>query len=242
ESIEILRGASAGAIYGQKASNGVVIIKTKRGQAGVSQVGFTQRFGFSEISNTVGSRVFRDTTDAFGAFAPNATRDTATRRLIRGLCALPNGACPFFDLERELAGIKPLSFESGASVSGGTENTQYFASGTVKDDGGIIQNTGFKRQALRLNLDQRLGSSVQTAALMKNNEDVYRFIGGANLQWDAVQSGGHYLRFIALGGADYFNQNNALFFPPELQFEPNDGLPGTSLLTNSGSLNLNLNT
>src|SRR5205085_4647604 len=60
--------------------------------------------------------------------------------------------------------------------------------------------------------------------------------------WDAVRSGGHYLRFIALGGADYFNQDNALFFPPELQFEPNDGLPGTSLLTNSGSLNLNLNT
>src|SRR5207248_894437 len=83
---------------------------------------------------------------------------------------------------------------------------------------------------------------VQTAALMKNSEDVYRFIGGANLQWDAVRSGGHYLRFIALGGADYFNQDNALFFPPELQFEPNDGLPGTSLLTNSGSLNLNLNT
>jgi len=301
ESIEVLRGASAGAIYGQKASNGVVIIKTKRGQAGVSQVGFTQRFGFSEISNTVGSRVFRDTTDAFGAFAPSATRDTATRRLIRGLCALPNGGCPFFDLERELAGLRPLSFESGASVSGGTENTQYFASGTVKDDGGIIQNTGFKRQALRLNLDQRLGSTVraslntsymhtqaqrgltnndntgtsfyvvlsatpsfvnlglqpgdtfarnpfvpsnpvQTAALMKNSEDVYRFIGGANLQWDAVRSGGHYLRFIALGGADYFNQDNALFFPPELQFEPNDGLPGTSLLTNSGSLNLNLNT
>src|SRR5256886_9810150 len=77
---------------------------------------------------------------------------------------------------------------------------------------------------------------------MKNSEDVYRFSGGANLQWDAVQSGGHYLRFITLGGADYFNQDNALFFPPELQFEPNDGLPGTSLLTNSGSLNLNLNT
>jgi TonB-dependent SusC/RagA subfamily outer membrane receptor len=300
ESIEILRGASAGAIYGQKASNGVVIIKTKRGQTGVSQVSFTQRVGFFGLSNKVGSRAFRDTTDAFGAFAPVVPRDTATRRLIRGFCALPSGACPFFDLENELAGQRPLSFESGASVSGGTENTQYFASGTVKDDGGIIQNTGFKRQALRLNLDQRLGSRVraslntgythtlaqrgltnndntgtsfyvvlsatpsfvdlgmqpgdtfarnpfvpsnpvQTAALMKNNEDVYRFIGGANLQWDAVRSGGHYLRFITLGGADYFSQQNALFFPPELQFEPNDGLPGTSLLSNAGNLNLNLN-
>src|SRR2546430_17290759 len=93
----------------QKASNGVVIIKTKRGQAGASQVGFTQRFGFFERSNEVGSRVFRDTTDAFGAFAPRVPRDTATRRLIRGLCNLPNGAWPFFDLENQLARLKPLS-------------------------------------------------------------------------------------------------------------------------------------
>src|SRR2546425_13373318 len=88
---------------------------------------------------------------------------TTLFRSIRGLCNLPNGACPFFDLENQLAGLKPLSFESGASISGGTENTQYFASGTVKDDGGIIQNTGFKRQGLRVNLDQRLGSRVRAS-------------------------------------------------------------------------------
>src|SRR5437867_9996897 len=82
---------------------------------------------------------------------------------------------------------------------------------------------------------------VQTAALMKNNEDVYRFIGGANVQWDAVQTSRHYLRLVTLGVADFFTQQNALFFPPELQFEPNDGLPGTSLLSNSNNLNLNLN-
>src|SRR2546425_8115863 len=66
---------------------------------------------------------------------------TTLFRSIRGLCNLPNGACPFFDLENQLAGLKPLSFESGASISGGTENTQYFASGTVKDDGGIIERS-----------------------------------------------------------------------------------------------------
>src|SRR5205823_7099038 len=90
-------------------------------------------------------------------------RDTATRTLIRGLCNLPAGTCPVFDLEEELAGRKPLSYETIGSISGGSDNTQYFASGTVKDDGGIIENTGFQRQALRLNLDQRLGSRVRTS-------------------------------------------------------------------------------
>ena len=48
------------------------------------------------------------------------------------------------------------------------------------------------------------------------------------------------LKFTATGGVDFFNQKNWLFFPPELQFEPNDGLLGTSLLTKSDNVNLNL--
>ncbi|MGH7548476.1 MAG: carboxypeptidase-like regulatory domain-containing protein, partial [Gemmatimonadales bacterium] len=293
ENIEILRGASASAIYGAKASNGVVVIKTKRGRPGAASVNITQRFGFFELSNKIGQRVFADATEAIAAFPGLAA-------VINSLCNLPGGRCPVFDLEDQLAGRKALSYETAASISGGTDNTQYFASGTVKDDGGIIENTGFQRQALRLNLDQRLGSRVraslntnythtlaqrglsnndntgtsfyvvlsstpsfvdlsrqpgdtfarnpfvpsnpvQTAALMKNNEDVYRFIGGANLQWDAVQTSQHYLRFVTLGGADFFTQRNDLFFPRELQFEPNDGQPGTSLLSNSDNLSLNVN-
>jgi len=300
ESLEILRGASASAIYGQKASNGVVVIRTKRGQVGGPQFNVSQKFGVFEMSNKFGSRVFRDTTDAFSAYAP-LPKDSANKPLLRALCNLPNGACPFYDLENELAGRKPLSYETGLSLSGGTENTQYFASATSKDDGGIIANTGFQRQAIRLNLDQRLGprvraslntsytrtlaqrgltnndnsgtsfyvvlsatpsfvnlgrlpgdtfalnpfvpsNPVQTAALMKNDENVWRFIGGANVQWDAVQTPRHSLRLIAAAGADLFSQTNTLFFPPELQFEPNDGEPGTSLLSNADNLNLNVNT
>src|SRR5207247_4025477 len=137
ESIEILRGASASAIYGQKASNWVVVIKTKRGRIGAPQFNVTQRMGFFELSHEVGSRAFRDTTDAFGAFAPRVPRDTATRTLIRSLCNLPGGQCPYFDTEGLLYGDHPLSTETDASVSGGTEQTRYYVSGLVKYDGGI---------------------------------------------------------------------------------------------------------
>jgi len=299
ESIEILRGASASAIYGQKASNGVVVIRTKRGQVGATQFNVSQRFGFFEMANKFGSRAFKDSAEAIRAYAPKP-KDSLTAQLIMGLCDLPGGACPYHDLETELAGHKPLSYETALTISGGTDNTQYFGSVTSKDDGGIIDNTGFKRQVVRLNLDQRLGSRVhatlntsythtlaqrgltnndntgtsfyvvlsatpsfvnlgrlpgdtfalnpfvpsnpvQTAALMKNDEDVWRFTGSTNVQWDAVQTPRHYLRFVTTGGVDQFSQENALFFPPELQFEPNDGEPGTSLLTNSDNLNFNIN-
>src|SRR6185437_11695546 len=66
-----------------------------------------------------------------------------------------------FDFEKELYGHKPFSYETDASVSGGTENTKYYVSALVKDDGGIATNTGYKKQALRSNLDQELGGGFQ---------------------------------------------------------------------------------
>ena len=289
ERVEVLKGASASSIYGVRASNGVVVITTKKGKAGRPVVNLSQRFGFFSLSNTIGERRFANAAEA------DATYSAGT--------GAANGcdasSCPFFDHEEELAGNKPLSYETSANVSGGDDNTRYFASGVVKHDGGIIQNTGFGREGFRINLDQKLGSRVklaattnvlhtkaqrgltnndntgtsfyvvyaftpsfaditenpdgsfkdntfipsnplQTAALMKNDEDVWRFISGLNAEFQMVQAERHSLRFIANGGLDFFNQKNSLFFPPELQFEPNDGLPGTSLLTHSNNLNLNL--
>nr|NIQ58293.1 SusC/RagA family TonB-linked outer membrane protein [Gemmatimonadota bacterium]NIR40340.1 SusC/RagA family TonB-linked outer membrane protein [Actinomycetota bacterium]NIU78506.1 SusC/RagA family TonB-linked outer membrane protein [Gammaproteobacteria bacterium]NIS35229.1 SusC/RagA family TonB-linked outer membrane protein [Actinomycetota bacterium]NIT98001.1 SusC/RagA family TonB-linked outer membrane protein [Actinomycetota bacterium] len=196
------------------------------------------------------------------------------------------------DMEEMLAGRNPLSVETTASVSGGDQDTRYYLSGTWKEDEGVVTNTFFDKQSLRLNLEQNFGSRlqvtasanvvhtlsdrgltnndnsgtsyymvfpftpsfvpldeqadgtyptnpfersnpIQTAALMTNEEDVWRVItsGSANLR--ALQSATQSLDLRFTGGVDYFQQKNDLLFPPELQFEPNDGLAGTSLLSNS---------
>lgn len=72
ERIEVLKGGSAAAIYGSKATNGVVIITTKRGQFGKPQFSLSQRFGFSSRANELGSRIFADTTEAFSVFSDSA--------------------------------------------------------------------------------------------------------------------------------------------------------------------------
>ncbi len=287
ETIEILKGASASAIYGGRASNGVVIITTKRGQPGETRVNFTQRFGFFDLSNKIGSRRFEDATEVDAVFGAGT--------------AAANGFTPgtFFDHEQQLAGRNSLSTESALSLSGGDANTRYYASGLVKNDEGIVQNTGFQKQSLRLNLDQDFSpklrvslstnlvhslakrgltnndntstsyfmslaftpsfvnlaqnsdgtfpdnpfvtsNALQTAALVKNDEDVWRFIAASKLDWTALETRRSTLRFIVNGGIDYFNQENDLFFPPELQFEDDDGQPGTSLKSSSDNTNLNL--
>ena len=146
ESIEVLKGASASAIYGSKATNGVVLITTKRGRVGAPRFNFTQRLGFFQKANDLGLRRFDTVDDAVEAFGPNAANFYSS------------GA--FFDHEEYLAGNTPLSYESALSVNGGNESTRYYVSGLVKHDGGIVTGTGYDKQSLKLNVDQSIGSSV----------------------------------------------------------------------------------
>ncbi|HYJ78843.1 MAG TPA: hypothetical protein VEW03_04550, partial [Longimicrobiaceae bacterium] len=80
---------------------------------------------------------------------------------------------------------------------------------------------------------------LQTAALMRNDESVWRAISSVTVKADLLQRDRHALRLISTGGADYFDQQNSLFFPPELQFERQGTQPGTVIGANADNLNLN---
>src|SRR5207248_10522323 len=60
----LLKGASAAAIYGGQAANGVVIITTRRGRPGAPRFSVTQRFGAFDVENHLGSRIFQDSVAA----------------------------------------------------------------------------------------------------------------------------------------------------------------------------------
>ena len=151
-SIEILRGAAASSIYGSKGVNGVVIVTTNRGKAGKPRANIVQRLGFSELQRGFDTRTF-DTTAAFDLFGDSA--------LIRSYEV--NGVLPTYDHLREVAGEKPINYETQLDVSGGAGETRYFLSGNVKGDGGIIGNTGAQRQTLRANLDQSFSDRFSVA-------------------------------------------------------------------------------
>ena len=165
ESIEVLRGAAAASIYGSKAANGVIVIKTKRGQAGKPRATITQGLGFFELQRGPATRVFTpgppliSGLDTIPWFFPY---DSATVRSY-GV----SGGIPNYDHLREIAGNKPLSYRTDLNVSGGSENTRYFLSAGTMHDGGIVASTFNNRQNIRANVDQafsdRLKLSVTTA-------------------------------------------------------------------------------
>jgi TonB-linked SusC/RagA family outer membrane protein len=154
ERLEVLKGASASAIYGSKASNGVIIITTKRGSSGSPQFTLTQRVGTFDASNKIGSRTWT-LDDVYAYFRPSTAADTATRRAQFGTGVTT-------DWEEELFGENDLSYETSLGVRGGTAATRYFLSGLVKRDAGIMSGTGYDKQSLRANLSQTFGSRFTT--------------------------------------------------------------------------------
>jgi TonB-dependent starch-binding outer membrane protein SusC len=151
ERVEVLKGASAAAIYGSKAANGVILITTKRGRIGEPQFSVRQSFGVAERAFTYGSRYFNTLEDAVATFGPRA-RDHWTP-----------GYAPI-SLEDQLSGNRPVQTETSLSMSGGTETTRYFASALVRHEPGIVVNTYADKASLRLNLDQAIGSRVTLSA------------------------------------------------------------------------------
>jgi TonB-linked SusC/RagA family outer membrane protein len=146
ERIEILKSAAASSIYGSKAANGVVVITTRRGANGRTRAELTQRLGASSLLRGFKPRAFtlEEAEEVFST-------DEATLAPF-----LVNGALPVYDHTKELAGNKPLSYETVFSLSGGNDRTRFYTSAEVKRDGGIINNTDAARLALRVNLDQKL--------------------------------------------------------------------------------------
>ena len=156
ESIEVLKSAAASSIYGSKASNGVVVITTKRGKAGKLRVNVSQQTGFAHLLRGPENETWT-LTQALNQFASSAS-DSAT---IKGYEV--NGSLPVYDHLNDIAGRTPLQSTTLLDLSGGNDNTQYFASGALSQQGGIEQSTAADRQSLRLNLNQKLGKGLSGA-------------------------------------------------------------------------------
>lgn len=154
ENVEILKSAAASAIYGSQATNGVVIITTKRGREGAPRFNFTQRVGTSQMIRERGSRHFQNLAQALTQIGNNPEGIAAAT------AACTATSCPYYDYQGTLYGRSDPSFESVMSLSGGVGSTRYYASGSDKQEAGIGLNTGARRQSLRANVDQNVGQRI----------------------------------------------------------------------------------
>jgi TonB-linked SusC/RagA family outer membrane protein len=149
ERVEVLNGAAAAAIYGSRANAGVVQIFTKKGKSGAPSISFSTSYTASSIRKKIDVNQapvkFGGPTDGPGAqtqdiLSPALTTTTAVTRY--------NYQDYIF---RNANGS-----DNTLSVSGGTDKTKYYVSGSYFYNQGIIPNTDFQRFSFRSNIDQVL--------------------------------------------------------------------------------------
>lgn len=176
ESIEILKDASATAIYGSRGANGVVMITTKKGKPGKLQVTYDGYFGVQNAFNTL------DVLDAqqYTSFLNGLQQDQGLEPLFTQdeIDAAGLGT----DWQNEIlrtAYVQNHQF----SVSGGSENTSYYVSLDHFKQEGVIINSALKRSTARVNLNHstdnfNFGLNLSTSLV--NDESVPRSVYGIN--------------------------------------------------------------
>lgn len=136
-SIEVLKDASAAALYGSRASNGVVVITTKKGKKGAAQVSLSASTAWSEVSNEI---------DVF-------TADEFRQQVVAidGVLDDAGGNTDWQDVLTQTGQSQDYSL----SLSGATDKLSYFASVGVQQQEGILKNSELERYSGKLNITQK---------------------------------------------------------------------------------------
>lgn len=168
ENIEILKGASAAAIYGTRANAGVIIITTKRGSQGKTQLSLSQDFGFSTAQRLYGMR--------------NWTAESVEATFGASEVAAFEAAEQLYDYEKMLFGETGFITNTTLSARGGNDKTTFFIGGSIRDEEGIMKNTGFQRYNIRVNIDHKISERVRigTSSSYIKSETNRGFTGNEN--------------------------------------------------------------
>ncbi|MFC4874400.1 SusC/RagA family TonB-linked outer membrane protein [Negadavirga shengliensis] len=169
ESVDVLKDASATAIYGSQATNGVIVITTKRGKAAAPSINYEFSTGFQQLPNRLPLMNLRE----YASFINE--RNTG---LGWGFDERPEFVNPEYlgegtDWQGELFRNAPMTNHT-LTVSGGDERTQYLLSASHFNQEGIALGSDFSRSSIRLNLDNKttnwlkIGTSLQLVHIDEN--------------------------------------------------------------------------
>ena len=193
ESIQVLKDASATAIYGSRGANGVVVITTKKGMEGKVKIeGFSNSsvrmitkkynvldpYGFAEYANEVnannglGPRYFVDGLDIYGVESTGVVAGTPAQ---------------LFHWQDEVY-TEGISTKVGASASGGTDGGNYYISAGFDNQEGVVPTSSFKSGDMRINFNQDLNDKLRLEARMSAYLSSTNFAEGGDLIGSANQS------------------------------------------------------
>ncbi|MFD2888482.1 SusC/RagA family TonB-linked outer membrane protein [Chitinophaga cymbidii] len=166
ESIDVLKDASATAIYGARGANGVIIITTKRGKVGTPVIRYNAWYGLQENIQRI---PVMNAYEFVKLQQEINVGDLDETYLANGVTLDDYKNVESIDWQDKLYRTAPMQSHS-VSMSGGTEKTKYSVSGQLLDQQGTIINSAFKRYQGKMNLDQLIGERLKVGGnLMYTN-------------------------------------------------------------------------
>ena len=198
EDIQILKDASATAIYGSRGANGVVLITTKKGTPNQVKTNIYVNTSMKSISkkydvlDAVEYARYRNesnlrTTDTqYPAFhiADNQIYQITN---VDGVVSISDTPVSTVNWQDELLNPSP-SISAGISVSGGSDSGNYYLSGGINDNKGLVENSSFKSGDIRLNLNQTLSPKIKINARLSGFFSKTDFAEGGDLIGSSNQS------------------------------------------------------
>lgn len=180
ESMSVLKGPAAAALYGSRAANGVILITTKKGKEGVVEVNINSKFTSTWVRSlpkyqTEYTRGYMEdqydsdknyTGTVFNDFAYTSWGEKSSARTYDNIG-------DFFQTGN--------IFDESASVSGGTKNSKFYLSGSYYDQGGVVPETGYTKYAFRFNGEQKVGLFTFNASAAYSDAHTDRTLTGAGL-------------------------------------------------------------
>jgi TonB-dependent starch-binding outer membrane protein SusC len=219
-SIDILKDASAQAIYGSRAANGVVLVTTKRGKNGAGKITYDTYFGLQQVPKKLSVMNLRQ----FAEYQNSLQTDIRNVTGSGNLDTVPEFKNPSLlgtgtDWQDEIYQIGKLQSHQ-LSISGGHDKTTYYFSGGYFNQIGTLIETKFKRYSLTMSLDHQVKSWFKagiSANISHSNQKI-----GLSDGFDAVTStvlynspaaavrdlDGNFIREVTIGTRQFGNQSN----------------------------------
>ncbi len=165
KSIEILKDASATAIYGTRGANGVILITTKKGKLGKPVINLDYSYSIQEVNNETSMLNAAQLAELGNEAADNAGVDR------REIYASPINLGVGTNWQNEIFRMAPMN-NLQLSIRGGSENTKYSISGSYLNQEGIIIGSDFEKGTFRVNIDQQVSENLKIGTNININRNV----------------------------------------------------------------------
>jgi TonB-linked SusC/RagA family outer membrane protein len=213
--VDVLKDASTTAIYGARAANGVIMITTKSGRAGKTQVSYNGSYGYREVPkfmNILSPYDFvrwqyersRGSIADSSSFAQTYGTTWDTLNVYKNLKAI--------NWQEEVFGRKANFQNHNVSVNGGNQNTSFNLSITANREDGVQLESGFDRNLINFKLDHKVSDRVKTGFSVRYLDQIIKGIGTTNSGTRATNRLRHTINYRPFeiptpnGGIDDFDE------------------------------------